>query len=252
MVGQPWSDPLPIVARSNEQTLVAIVSRRPQSFHSLWRAGGFSSVVTYAAPVVASAEMTGGVSQEIAIPATMHRPTLSFMYSLLSSDLGKSHFGLTLSDGITTTELFSTAHSAPWVSAWSDLEPWAGQTVTVTFSIHQAADDAPIHAYLDDVSLSAWERPIPMAVAPARISVGVAATMIISGENFIATPNVKLGDRLLSSPQLVDDHTLRVDIPVDLAPGIYDLWVINPGGQTGVQVGAVAIGEQVYLPLIAR
>ena len=44
-------------------------------------------------------------------------------------------------------------------------------------------------------------------------------------------------------------QTLEVDVPAGLGPSIYNIWVVNPGGQADVLPGGVRFGCFVWLPL---
>ncbi|MCB0129118.1 MAG: hypothetical protein KDE58_42925, partial [Caldilineaceae bacterium] len=93
------------------------------------------------------------VAKSVTIPAGIEQPTLSFMAALYGgndsvratalpqADLGTapfSFFAATVTAGITTTTVYSSATPTDWHLAWADLSAWRGETVTVTFAVQQA------------------------------------------------------------------------------------------------------------------
>ncbi|GAB4113158.1 MAG: hypothetical protein Fur005_46050 [Roseiflexaceae bacterium] len=58
-----------------------------------------------------------------------------------------------------------------------------------------------------------------------------------------------LNGRTLSGVTLLSPTTLQVPIPSDLAPGRYQVRVVNPGGQRAL-VEDVLLGSEVFLPLV--
>ena len=88
--------------------------------------------------------------------------------------------------------------------------------------------------------------------SPQTISNPAVATVItISGENFLSTPTVRLNTTALTNVQRVDEHTIRATVPARMKPGLYALWVTNPGGQAAV-FPVFPIGKQVMVPLVRR
>ncbi len=58
-----------------------------------------------------------------------------------------------VANGVTTTTVFTTALNATaWTHQWLDFSAWKGQTITVTFMLHDT-EDLPVSAYLDEVTL---------------------------------------------------------------------------------------------------
>lgn len=200
-----------------------------------------------------AAARTSSLAQTVSIPVAMHEPTLSFAYSV--GGLGpasKSRVTATVGvGGEPLTEVFSRTVSSPWGAAWVDLGAWAGKTVTVRFAVEQA-DGAPLATLaLDDVALGSWLTPVPLTTNAVRLPTSTASTITISGENFVGTPQVWLGETALAGVQRVDERTLRASLPAGLRPGLYQLMIANPGGQRGV-LEAVSIGERLNLPLLSR
>lgn len=230
--GDPPGDHISAMAAGSANTLHIVTSNGDYVTTRTWSEAGTSSL-----------------SQSTAIPTDIHQPTLAFLY-MLDGGGGESQFQVILSDPLTTTTLFSTTTSTPWTLHWTDLTPWRGQTVTVTFAVEQAAGEPPLHVYLDEVALGPWETPVLLQTYPLQVEYGAAAILVITGENFLPTPTVRVGDVTLTEVQLSDEQRLEATLPPTLAPGVYDLTVTNPGGVASRRMGALVIGERLYLPLL--
>jgi TolB protein len=94
-------------------------------------------------------------SQTLTVPVSMNAPTLSFFYRLFEwYDNDSNNFEVSVNDGASTTSLLSTSkRTNDWQHAWFDLSPWAGQAITITFTARQAANQAYLWAYLDDITV---------------------------------------------------------------------------------------------------
>lgn len=200
----------------------------------------------------ATESTTSEIQQTVAISSQLHSPTLSFMYTLVGPSTHQTYFDVVVSDGITNSQLFSTSTSTPWKLAWANLSPWLGKHVTVTFTLHQAPEEMIKTLYLDNISVGSWLTALPKSVLPNHIDVNEAPQIIVSGDNFVATPEVRLGDDELTNVQWLDEHHIAITPPIELAPGGYDLFVINPGGNQSVLPSALWVGKQLYLPVINR
>jgi hypothetical protein len=201
---------------------------------------------------VASAS-TATLKQTVAVPANLHRPTLAFAYALSGAmPSNGSALEVTVTQAGQATSVFSSTVGAGWALASVDLQPWAGATVDLGITLHQAGGAPAASAWVDDVSLGSWLTPVIQQVAPAAIAQpSVATTLTISGENFISPPAVFLGTRQLANVQLIDEHTLKVAVPAGIAPGRYKLQVQNPGGQRAI-IPDFLVGRQLFLPALAR
>jgi hypothetical protein len=219
------------------------------AIHTAW---GVASERSYRSSQRATISNTTVVSQTLATPITMHQPTLTFMYQIEAGTTGASYFAVTVQDAVTQTQVFSATQVTPWRLGWVDMERWQGQTVTVTFGIYQSAGDAYLQAYLDEVSLGSWRTAVVQSLTPVQIEFGMATTLVITGENFIEVPTIRLGELTLEAVRQLDTHTLEVDLPSTPAPGVYTLWLVNPGSESASVAGSLAVGDQTYLPLIIR
>lgn len=187
---------------------------------------------------------SAAISQSISIAANMHRPTLAFDYSL--SGVSPTS-GSRLVVRIAGTPVYTATVGGGWAHAAIDLQPWLGQTVALALELQQAAGASQATALLDDVSVGSWRTPVIQQVTPAAVVSTASATEIeIAGENFLATPTIRLGTTTLANVQLVDAQTLRVTIPAGTKPGRYPLWVINPGGQAAAWP-ILPVGHQIMI-----
>lgn len=195
-----------------------------------------------------SEAFTATASQRVTIPADMHQPTLSANYVFT---VGGARFSMVVDDGLDRTEVFSDTEGTSWQLAWADLSPWAGRQVTVTLALTQAAGAPYSQVRLDDVTLGEWPTPVIRSVEPARVDARTSAHIVFHGDNLVDKPSVKVGSVDLQDVVWVDEHTLKATLP-PLPPGIYDLWVTNPGGAANVLGDAFRSGLPVYMPVSAR
>jgi len=246
-----WSDPYPMVGSMPMPQLAAVSAGATGTLHALWQRD-ISSTPYYASSQPVTTSTDSQIQQTLALPPTLHRPTLSFMAAFDGGATDASYLEVVVSNGVTATQVFSSSRPSPWLLHWVEMTPWLGETVTVTFNLHQAANDLPVRAYIDDLTLTPWLTPVTKALSPQQLEVGIATTLIISGENFIATPTVKVEETVLANVQQVDDQALRVDLPATLLPGRYRVWVRNPGSVENRYAGQIQVGKAVYLPTITR
>ena len=142
-------------------------------FHFAWK---WSEDFFTAHPRSASTDTASLITQTVTIPSGGN-PTLSFMYRLFGAQAGGG--GLTVSadaNGV-VSELFSTRTDTDgWAHQWIDMEPWQGQTMTLTFQLDQVAGMPAVTAYLDEVTLGnaypdTWiALDAPTSVPPGRNS----------------------------------------------------------------------------------
>ncbi len=104
---------------------------------------------------------------------------------------------------------------------------------------------------MDEVALGAWLTPVINAVSPAQMDPGSNETFTITGENFL-DPVVRLGNVQLDQVTWLDEHTLLASLPATILPGVYDLWVVNSGGQAAVLPGGFRVGRALYLPAVEQ
>ncbi|MFC1463800.1 MAG: IPT/TIG domain-containing protein [Candidatus Brachytrichaceae bacterium NZ_4S206] len=195
------------------------------------------------------------INQVVNVPAGANKPTLAFMHQLRGA-LPSYDSALRVKvtdDAGTQTPLEKKTPAGDWALQWLDMSAWAGKTVTITIELAQAAGAPYAEAWLDAISLGEWNTPVLTQVTPAKLPANQPGTTItLTGLNFIATPSVKLGNTPLSDVQFVDETTVRATVPAGTPPGLYDVTIINPGGQSATRNGAVQIGERMVTPIVLR
>lgn len=151
--GYGWST-AEVLASSDYFINPLLVVDRFGILHMVWE--DVTEGLYYATTETADSPSTGYLQQTVTIPADMLNPTLSFMYRT-SPDLPDDDTALVVSvtAGITTTQVYTAAPAGNWTLGWVDMQAWAGQTVTVRFAVQQAADDPYLQLFLDSVSLGA-------------------------------------------------------------------------------------------------
>ncbi len=205
------------------------------------------------------------ISQAVTIPADLRLPTLSFLFQNFSEDTRENDQLTVYVDngpsGTTRTPLTTIDTPSEWTHAWFDMSKWLGKTVTVTFDLFMVSNGLHTWTYIDQVSLGSWLTPLPTAVNPHALEARASTIVTITGENFVVVPpgslyiegpEVRLDDVLLTDTRWITFSTLTTRVPGTLSPGIYDLRVINPGGQEGVLSNGVVVGKQVFLPLLLK
>jgi uncharacterized repeat protein (TIGR01451 family) len=155
----PWSNPR-VLHSTPEDIFIdwsVVVAEESRYAHVAWNEYGLSSEgeVYYVGPALA--EQTGDsiLSQALTVPITMSNPTLSFLYQLGGvSAISATGLSVQVHKGTAAIPLLSTAvNTNVWTHHWSDLSPWAGGTITVSFTVHEAEGYPRTWAYLDEVTV---------------------------------------------------------------------------------------------------
>jgi hypothetical protein len=196
------------------------------------------------------------MSQTVSLTPALVNPTLAFAHTslpLLATSPDSEGLVIEVDDGISVTVVFSKAGTMGEPLVWTferlNMNSWNGKVITLTFRSKNFSG-----TLLDDISLGSWLTPVPTQTSITQLPANAPTTPItITGTNFIATPTVKLnGSMALGNVQWLTETQLIADLPANLAPGIYDLWVTNPGGQESVLQNAIRVGQQLYLPLARK
>jgi TolB protein len=196
------------------------------------------------------------MSQTVSLTPTLINPTFAFAHTVLpflATASDSEGLVIEVNDGISSTVVFSKAGTSgdpfTWTYEWFDMTPWNGKVITLSFRSKNFSG-----TMLDDIMLGSWLTPVPTQTSISQLPANAPAQQItITGTNFIATPTVKLNNAIpLVNVQWLTETQLMADLPANLPPGIYDLWVTNPGGQESVLPNAIRVGQQVYLPLARK
>jgi hypothetical protein len=251
-----WSAFAPMTAGGQNFSVISHQFDRQGRGHTMLLLPDYS--IAYLPPKTASNERRWEITRTLTLPAAMHRPTLSFFYQLAGGGAGPaSSFQVgvatvTISDTITPTIVFSDTGQTVHQLGWVDLASWAGQSITLTFAVQQAADEPFLKAEADTISIGSWTTPVVEDVTPNRIDAGEITTIQVVGDNFIDVPQVRIGGTVIEAVRLLDERTLEVDVPGTLPPGRHSVRLTNPDGATSARIGALVVGKELYLPLVAR
>jgi Tol biopolymer transport system component len=189
----------------------------------------------------------------VTVPADAHRPTLAFMAATHGARPDKPSLTVSLGEGsetMTSTNVFTLTGSPQWQLGWTALDPWLGETVTVTFALTATRGQPVEHVWIDTVTAGEWWTPLVDRVAPHHLDAGVGGILTISGSNFPPDPVVHLGDLALENVALLDDVTIQATVPPSAPIGRYRIIVATPQGQSSASPDIVEVGEHVFLSLI--
>ncbi len=203
----------------------------------------------------AAADGSVSISQKLTVPASLYKPTLSFQAQLRGPQgLKNTYYEASITQEITTTQVFSSKDASPWAHHWLAMDVWAGKEITITFTLHQGAGDPLAYLDLDNISLGSWETPVIDAVTPAALPEPTGQVITITGQNFIQKPQVRIGRITVPAANITwsDENTLQVILPTGLPAGDQDLRVTNPGGQVAILPGSLRLGHLVFVPLLER
>jgi hypothetical protein len=148
-----------------------------------------------------------------------------------------------------------------WTQVQVDLSSFAGQSVLIRWRLGCDLGLADEGWYLDDVQISAplppSDPPAVSGILPTAGSPEVRTTVIITGSAFRPEVVAMLGDIVLPNANYIDAATLSAVVPAGLAPGVYDLTVINGDCHSATLSNAYTVDPSIqwyrcYLPQILR
>jgi hypothetical protein len=146
------SVPTSVVGSNNPQPIMA----QDGLSHLFWRKSGLDGIMEliHSKVLINETADTSLLWQEVTIPPDQLHPTLSFAHwQRKFGQSAGSGLGLSVDDGISTTAVFTGTGTAGWQYQSVDLEPWSGQTVTLTFELTQLAGDTGLWLHLDELYL---------------------------------------------------------------------------------------------------
>jgi hypothetical protein len=197
---------------------------------------------------------TSQIEQTVTLDGSLHAPTLSLMARFVN-EAGGSSYDIDILDGETTTRLFSTIAGHTWTQRWFPLDDWAGKTIRLRITLHQAEGEIGARLDLDDISVGSWRTPSLSAVEPSRIyRVADNPVLTIHGDNFIATPDVWIDGVQIAAASVhwVDGATLTVNLPASLLPGHHSVKLANSGSVSATLDPAFTSGYSAYVPILTR
>ena len=148
-----------------------------------------------------------------------------------------------------------------WTQVKVDLSSFAGHSILIRWRIGSDLGIGDWGWYIDDVQISAplpaSDPPTLSAVLPSAGSPDVRTAVIITGASFRPEVVAMLNDTVLSNVTYIDATTLSAIVPAGLAPGEYDLTVINGDCQSATLSDAYLVDPSIewhslHLPLILK
>ena len=222
--GAEWDQPLNLSQNPKWSVQPAIAIGAGMAPHVIWRDSIGSIVHTFyrgLAPTVVDGDSF--LSQVVTVPVTLPAPTLSFLYQTRGQfSPGGSSLAVRIGNGQATTTIYSTTNvTTVWTHRWLDLSAWAGQTVTLTFAVHQAAGPTASAAYLDEVALGSvypdlW---VEQAAAQARPGEPLTLTITYGNRGPVAAGSARLTATLPVSISFMG----AVPLPLSTSPLVWDL-----------------------------
>jgi hypothetical protein len=192
---------------------------------------------------------SGRAAQTVTIPAAAHQPAFGAVVRQVVPIPTGQRLLLQVDHGGELTDVATvTEFTGEWQIVSADLTPWAGQTVTATLRYEQPAGSIASALFVDDVSLGDWRTPVITAVSPVKVPKGSPITL--TGLNFMPGATVRVGT-VAWAVISAETTTLTAAMPATMPPGLYPVFVRNPGGEEAAWAW-LQVGERLLLPVIAR
>jgi len=154
--GGVWS-PLKSASRNaGKSDQPSLLVEGSQAVHAVWIDASWGApLVLHGQATMNTAAGDSQISQRITVTSGWNAPTLSFLYILdgASPSTGSSLSVQVTDSGGTTTLLSTNASVNDWAHRWFDLSAWAGEAITLTIKVTQAADRLCTWGYLDEITL---------------------------------------------------------------------------------------------------
>lgn len=262
-----WTGPHYVGAASVGRVQGALLAAGPENQLAIWTLEytdtNDQSYVLYelSMPPGKEASERSQLQRRFVVPNTLHHPTLFFAASLQSEDTvaNQDRFVVEIDDGKMITRPLAIATPGNWQDYAVSLLPWQGQEITLTLAVDAVADNIFSWVRLDAMQLASWNTPLirEIEVAPqsrgrSSVPIGVSATVVITGENFLDGATVAFGNSPAKSAKVVSSQRIEATTPSNLKAGLFEVAVTNLGGVSALQPSALAVGEQVYLPVMTR
>ena len=102
------------------------------------------------------------LEQAVTVSVSPTVSVLSYWHGLEGlTGTGGSSFSVAVDDGTVSTPLVTRqTNTMGWEHGWADLSAWAGQTITVTFNVHQVNGKPLVGAYVDEVTLGSTQADV--------------------------------------------------------------------------------------------
>ena len=132
-----------------------------------------------------------------------------------------------------------------WTEVTVDLGSFAGQSVIIRWRLGCDSSVGDTGWYIDDVQITS---PLPPNPAPALTSItpnsgdsSEPTPVVITGDNFIGSPALKLGDTWLESVVVENPTTINAIVPAGMPDGVYDLTIYNGDCQQAILLEAFTV-----------
>lgn len=183
--------------------------------------------------------------------------------------------GQTVSNLLVITETASIPVSAPLLSTYAnhsggyvayffDLTPWQTESITLSLLLQAGGDNLIRGDFtVTSISLGSWTTPVVDSIAISTTQ-GISETLrfsntdpltrtlVLTGQNFLPGVKIKADTTVLKGVKRFGEERLEVLLPTDLPVGRHTIWVVNQDQTTAVLPSALAVGEQLYLPVVGR
>jgi len=169
--------------------------------HAVW-AESSPGDIYYSGPPFVGQTGDSSIAQTVHVPADLSAPVLSVLYQAGGLYTGNDAWlELVADDGTDpATLLYTTTSTAGWSHAWFDVAAWAGQTMTVTFNVHQAGGQPQAWAYLDEISVGSTRPDVWITQTPSATSAlpgdPVRLTVLYGNRGNATASSVRLADIL--------------------------------------------------------
>jgi hypothetical protein len=203
-------------------------------------------------PSTALAAEQGWISQVITVPVDLPSPTLAFMYQM-QADHAWQNSGLqvqaTTQNG-TDTLLHLTKSAPEWSQVWTDLTPYAGQTITLTLGLEQFTTEPAVTLNLYHLSAGAWTTPIIKSISLGDLQHNQPITGTLIGVNLDPALTLKLDQQTSLTPQWIDSQTIIFQLPTGIRPGYHEVWLYNPDG--AMTAAIITVGKPTFIPIVTQ
>lgn len=114
-------------------------------------------------------------SQVVTIGAALQKPTLSFLY-YFPNNAGGGTLTVEVDGAALQTVLTTATVTDDWTHVWADLSALSGRTVTLRFRF----SGSNAAAYIDEISLGSWTRPVVLHSQSMYVPIAVKAESALS------------------------------------------------------------------------
>lgn len=224
-----WSAPAKIGAAGHLFNNSQVIAQNDAKIRVAWQgydAGPGKLWYLETAPVTSTGTST--LATVVTLPQSPSIPVLSFLYQLegVSSD-NHSWFTVDVSNGMSSTTLLSATSgvAGQWLHSWASLEKWGGQTVTLTFALHQTVDHEVGRVYLDEISVGTTYPDLWVAQESSDALPGsqVIYTLVYGNQGAAPAEDVRIVNLLPVELSYVDANPKPIDETALLPALAWDL-----------------------------